>query len=312
MTVKRKGYSGPITVTVADPPAGLTVRPGYDRRRPDRRRAVAVRGRRRQVPRGSDQARRPRRRGSTARSNGSRPSRWSTPSSRPLPTCSITEYGLVAAPALGARRSRSTHPPAPIEVAHGFGATIPVKVVRDQGIRRCTGDLRAPLPPGLTIARRRSPTRRPRARSRVKRPLAAPLGTMTVGLQAKGKIAGADQTFALPAVTLSVVRPATRRAGRAGARDQAGSDGRAQGQDRPQGDLQRAGDRQDQRPARRPQGRAGDGRRRCRRTSSSRSSPTPRPPRRRPAAQVAMAFQIEKKDYPVPPAPLAVKVLPAK
>ena len=32
---------------------------------------------------------------------------------------------------------------------------------------------------------------------------------MTVGLQAKGKFAGADRTFALPAVTLAVVPPAT-------------------------------------------------------------------------------------------------------
>src|SRR5262249_55963762 len=28
VSVQRKGYSGPITVTVAEPPAGLTVRPG--------------------------------------------------------------------------------------------------------------------------------------------------------------------------------------------------------------------------------------------------------------------------------------------
>ena len=28
VTVARKDYNGPITVTVADPPAGLTVRPG--------------------------------------------------------------------------------------------------------------------------------------------------------------------------------------------------------------------------------------------------------------------------------------------
>ena len=28
VTILRKGYSGPITVTVADPPAGLSVRPG--------------------------------------------------------------------------------------------------------------------------------------------------------------------------------------------------------------------------------------------------------------------------------------------
>jgi len=29
-------------------------------------------------------------------------------------------------------------------------------------------------------------------------------------------------------------------------------------------------------------------------------------------SQVALAFQVEKKDYPVPPIPLAVKVLPLK
>ena len=29
-------------------------------------------------------------------------------------------------------------------------------------------------------------------------------------------------------------------------------------------------------------------------------------------AQVALAFQVQKKDYPVPPTPLAVKVLPAR
>ncbi len=29
-------------------------------------------------------------------------------------------------------------------------------------------------------------------------------------------------------------------------------------------------------------------------------------------AQVALAFQVNKKDYPVPPAPLAIKVLPSK
>ena len=30
------------------------------------------------------------------------------------------------------------------------------------------------------------------------------------------------------------------------------------------------------------------------------------------AAQVVLAFQVNKKDYPVPPAPLAIKVLPSK
>ena len=45
------------------------------------------------------------------------------------------------------------------------------------------------------------------------------------------------------------------------------------------------------------------------RASSSRSSPRPRPPPATAGTQVALAFQVEKKDYPVPPTPLAVKVL---
>ena len=83
-----------------------------------------------------------------------------------LPTCSITEYGLVAAPALATPVTLDA-PPSPIEVAHGFSATIPVKVVRTKGADGALAISALPLPAGRDRRRRqRSPTRRARARSR--------------------------------------------------------------------------------------------------------------------------------------------------
>src|SRR5207244_3004127 len=49
-----------------------------------------------------------------------------------LPVCTINQLGLVAAPASPALATVET-PLAPIEVPHGFSATIPVKVVRTKG-----------------------------------------------------------------------------------------------------------------------------------------------------------------------------------
>ena len=45
------------------------------------------------------------------------------------------------------------------------------------------------------------------------------------------------------------------------------------------------------------------------RSSRSRSSPTRKAAAATAAASVALAFQVNKKDYPTPPAPLAVKVV---
>ena len=258
VTVQRKGYSGPITVTVADPPRGLDRAPGIDRRRPDRRRALAVGGRRRQVSRRSDQARRPRPGSRTARSNGSHSSRSCTPSRRHLPTCSITEYGLVAAPAL-AHAGHARHALCPdrgrsrLERDHsGQGDAQPRDPTRALAI------LTLPLPPGLTDRqrddRRKSGGGKGHGQTAV---TGRALGTMTVGLQAKGKFAGAERTFALPAVTLAVVPPATVELAAPGLEIKPGATGRAQGKNRPQRSLRRARDRQDQRPARGLESRAG-------------------------------------------------------
>ena len=255
VTVRRKGYSGPITVTVADPPAGLTVRPGTiaagqtagvlslsaaaDAKFPAAPIKLVARGQGANGP---------------FERLAFKPVVYAQQT--PLPTCSITEYGLVAAPALALPVTLDT-PPAPIEVAHGLSATIPVKVTRTKGADGALAISPLPLPPGLTIANATIADKAAEGKVTVKSAVAAPLGTMTVGLQAKGKFAGAEQTFALPAVTLIDRASRDRRAGRARARDQARRNRRAQRENRPQGSVRRPRDRQDQRPARRPESRAG-------------------------------------------------------
>ena len=203
----RKGYSGPITLSVADPPAGLTLRPGTiaagqnigvlslsalaDAKFPAAPIKLVARGQ---------------------GANG--------PLERivfhtveyahqtPLPTCTKTEYGVVAAPAQALPVHFDTLE-TPIEVAHGLSATVTIKLTRTKGADGALTISPLPLPPGLTIANATIADKAADGKVTVKSVVAAPLGTMTVGLQAKGKFAGADQTFSLPVVTLSIVPPAT-------------------------------------------------------------------------------------------------------
>ena len=149
VTIRRKGFSGPITVTVADPPAGLSMRAGSiaagqtvgmislsataDASFP----AAPIR--------------------LVARAQGT-----SAPLERfafnplvfarqaNLPMCTIIQTGLVAAPALTTPVTLDT-PSQPIEVAHGFSATIPVKVMRSKGSDAGLTITSLPLPPGVTV-----------------------------------------------------------------------------------------------------------------------------------------------------------------
>ena len=154
MTVQRKGYSGPITVTVADPPAGLTVRPGTiaagqtagvlslsaaaDAKFPAAPIKLVARG---------QGVKRP-------DSNGSRSSRWSSPSRRNLPTCSITEYGLVAAPALALPVDARHAPCADRGRSRLRARPSRSRWSRTKGADGALAISPLPLPPGLTIAER--------------------------------------------------------------------------------------------------------------------------------------------------------------
>ena len=104
VTIMRKGYSGPITVTVADPPAGLTVRPGTIAAgqtagaltltaSPDATFPAAPL----KLVGPAQGAERPDRTAGDA-------SQWSSPAERTSRCASIDQFGLVAAPALALRR----------------------------------------------------------------------------------------------------------------------------------------------------------------------------------------------------------------
>ena len=114
----------------------------------------------------------------------------------------------MAAPALAEPVVLDT-PPALFEVAHGLSATIPVKVTRSKGADAALAITALPLPPGLSVAALTIAEKASEGKLTVNSAVAAPLGLTTIGFRAKGKFGGQDRTFDLPAVTLSIVPPAT-------------------------------------------------------------------------------------------------------
>ena len=78
-----------------------------------------------------------------------------------VPMCSIDHFGLVAAPALPLPVTLET-PSTPIEVPHGYSATIPVKVVRTKGADAALAITALPLPagPGRAESQHRRESRR--------------------------------------------------------------------------------------------------------------------------------------------------------
>lgn len=207
VTVVRKGYTGPITLNVVDPPAGLTVRPGsiadgqvlgafsvaaaadaaFD--------AVSLNvvGQA-QGPAGPIVV--PARKDIVFALQGT------------LPTNAVTQFGLAAAPAL-ARAVVLDAPASPVEVVHGFGTSVPIKLTRNNGADAELAVTPLPLPPGLAVPAAKVAEKATETTVPVNAAVETPLGSMTIGLVAKGKIDKVDQTFAIPAVTLNVIRPAS-------------------------------------------------------------------------------------------------------
>jgi hypothetical protein len=309
VTVQRRGLSGPITVTVADPPAGLNVRPG-----------VIAAGQTTGVvsfSAATDAAFPAAPIKLVARAQG-----VNGPFERlafkpvvyaqqpPLPTCTITEYGLVIAPALAQPVTLDT-PSASIEVAHGLSATIPVKVTRTKGWDGALVISPLSLPPGLTIADATIAEKAAEGKVAVKTAVSVPLGTMTIGLHAKGKFDGAERTFALPAVTLAVVPPATVELAAPSLEIKPGATALVNGKIVRKGSFDGpvtvtinglpTGLKAE--PVIMPAATADFA---VKIVADAKAAPSSA------ATQVAIAYQIEKKDYSILPAKLTVKVLPNK
>ncbi len=309
VTILRKGYSGPIQVTVADPPPGLSVRPGM----------IA-----------SDQPTGTLTLSATADASFpaaplklvGRATRPDSPMERlatkavvyaqqnNVPMCSIDQFGLVAAPALPQPVALET-PATTIEVPHGFSATVPVKVVRTKGVDDAMEITALPLPPGLAVAKASIAAKAAEATVTVTAALAAPLGTSTVVLQAKGKLGGANRVLDLPAVTLSVVPPASVELGATSLEVKPGATVELKGK------LLRKGSFNAPVTVKingLPAGTKAEPVTVAAKDSSFvlKLSADAKAAAATADTRVALAFQVEKKDYSVPPTPLAVKVLASK
>jgi hypothetical protein len=146
---------------------------------------------------------------------------------------------------------------------------------------------------------------------RVQTAVEAPLGQTTLALQAKGKLAGADRIIAVPAVTLSVVRPASVEFPAAAIEVKSGTNAELKGRVVRKGTFNEpvtvringlpAGLKADAVTV--APGSDGFSVKVIADAKSATTTAT---------AQVLLAFQVNKKDYSVPPTPLAVKVLPSK
>ncbi len=309
ISVKRNGYTGPIEVTIDGLPIGLSVRPGTiaagqsagvltlsssaDAAFP----ATAMK----LVGRGSGTSGTIERIASTAivfarQSN--------------LATNQVTEYGIVGAPAWP-EPLRLDVGAAPIEVAHGFGATIPLKVTRDKGATGALAVSGLVLPAGVTIPGEKVDEKSEAVAVRVQSAVEAPLGTSTLALQAKGKVAGTDRTLVAPLVTIAIVRPASVELSAPAVEVKAGQTVEVKGRIVRKGTFNEpvtvrlnglpAGLKAD--PVTLAAGAKDFG---LRIVAEAKAAPASA------GAQVVVAFQVNKKDYPVPPTPLSVKVLPKK
>ena len=206
VTVARKGYSGPIALKVIDPPAGLTVREGMiaDNQ------LVGVCT----ISASTDAAFGPISLTLVGEGKGAegpfvvRASKSIVFAQQAtLPTKVIVQEGVAAAPALPLPVNFDA-PTAPVEVAHGSGAVVTVKATRGKAPVGVLALTALPLPPGLTVAGASLKEQDAEALVTVATTTDLPLGDVTVGLVAKGTIAGAGRTVSVPAITLRVIRPA--------------------------------------------------------------------------------------------------------
>jgi hypothetical protein len=308
VTVLRKGYSGPITVTVADPPAGLSVRAGTIAAgqtagaltmtaNPDASFAAAPL---KLVGRGSG-ADGPFERLAT------KPTVYAQQNN--VPMYSIDHIGLVAAPALALPVALES-PSAPIEIPHGYSATVPVKIVRTTGADSALEITALPLPAGLAVPKASIAAKAVEGKVTVNAAVAAPLGTTTLVLQAKGKLGGADRVLDLPAVTLTVVPPASLELAAASLEIKPGATLELKGKIVRKGSFDApvtvkinglpAGLKAD------PVTVAGK-----ESSFAIRVIAEAKAAMATADTRIAMAFQVEKKDYSVPPTPFAVKVIAA-
>jgi hypothetical protein len=213
VNVARFGFAGPLTLSVVEPPAGLTVRAGV-------------------VPAGQ--------------SNGVI-SLLATPEAD-LAAVPLKVIGTADGPAgpivaeaqmtltfaslagfptkLGSQRGvpvanalptpiTVASPEGPIEVVQGYAAEVPLTLTRSEGAAAALEVDGLSPPGGLTVAKASIAEGATSGPVSVTAAPDAPIGPAMVAFTAKGKVNEADLTFAVPAVAVSVVPPASLALGAA-------------------------------------------------------------------------------------------------
>lgn len=209
VTINRTGYNGPITLSVQDPPAGVTVRPGTVA--DGQAVGVLTIGATEDAAFGAVTLK--------IIGTGNGPtgpivvpaenlivyaSQAATPA--PIPLRFEVQTGLAAAPAQPGPIRFET--PETVEMVHGIGGSIPVKVIRKEGQDAAVVVKPYPLPPGVTVPDQNIAEKAAEGSINVAFAPEAPLGTFSIGLNATGKFGGKDLVVSIPGVTLNVVRPA--------------------------------------------------------------------------------------------------------
>ena len=310
VTVTRQGFNGPIKLTLANPPPGLTVRPG--RINPGQTAGALT------ITASPDASFELANLKLIGEAQGG-PAPILVEASKTivfaqqsgLPTNSEVQEGLPAATALPIPITLDA-PTTPVEVAHGYGANVPIKAVRAAGAEDVVltfGSL--PLPAGFAIGASTIPAKAVEGGALVNVAVEGPLGPTILALTAKGTIGGKERTLAVPAVTIEVVRPAAVELSAPSAEVKAGETVEVKGKVARKGpfkepvtvklDALPAGLKAD--PVTVPPDQS---------EFTLKLVADPKAAAATGTAQVALAFQIAKKDYPVPTAPLSVKVVPAQ
>lgn len=203
--ITRRNFNGPITLTVLDPPKGLTVRPGLVAGGQNVG-ALSVSA----APDADFGA-------VELKVVGTAEGGVTAAASHEIvfaeqgnfPINSLKQVGVAAAPSQAAAVTFDA-PGQPVEIVHGVGGSVPIQVKRSEGADAAFTLASLTLPPGVAFAKDAKIAEKvAEAAVALEVSTDAAVGQYSVALTAKGKIKDKEQTLAIPAVTLSVVRPVT-------------------------------------------------------------------------------------------------------
>ena len=306
VAVQRQGYNGTVSVSIADPPAGLTMRPLTI---PAGQASGVF-----TVSAAKDASFGPivlKVVGTGQEPNqpplvvlGSKTVVYA--SQGPMPVNSMVQDGLPASTALALPAALES-PAEPVEVVHGFGGSIPVKIAREPGADAAFAFASLPLPPNMTVGGA-IPEKAAEGAAAINAPIETPLGPSVVVLTAKGKVGDREVTLVAPAVPIVVVPPASVELSAPAIEVKAGTTVEFKGKllRKPQLTV----------PVKvqingLPAGLTAEPVEVAPEVGefTLKIVAAPEAPEATAAAQVMTTFQVNMKDYPMPPAALAVKVV---